>query len=238
MDTIDTVPLVGGSPAVDLVNSAQRGVPLPGESNHDYLQTPSDLLIWSERVGLIDGGEALDVGQGYDASPAAGLRDLRAVRAIREALYDALRVLLADSVTPDAVQLALDVLQQSWFRAAQRAQLDLSASTRSDTTSTGLDRRLRVGTDTAHLVVDRIAMAAVETLRVIDPHKLRQCPVEEGGCGWLFVDQSRNGSRRWCRMADCGTQVKSRRLTERRRESRDTSTASTASTAHAPRRTR
>jgi predicted RNA-binding Zn ribbon-like protein len=36
----------------------------------------------------------------------------------------------------------------------------------------------------------------------------------------MFLDQSRNGSRRWCRMADCGTAVKSRRLTERRRELR------------------
>ena len=45
-------------------------------------------------------------------------------------------------------------------------------------------------------------------------------PPEAGGCGWLFLDQSRNGSRRWCRMADCGSTAKARRLTERRRAAR------------------
>jgi predicted RNA-binding Zn ribbon-like protein len=37
----------------------------------------------------------------------------------------------------------------------------------------------------------------------------------------MFLDRSRNHSRRWCRMADCGTEVKARRLTERRRATRD-----------------
>ncbi|MFD0480100.1 CGNR zinc finger domain-containing protein [Nonomuraea thailandensis] len=34
-----------------------------------------------------------------------------------------------------------------------------------------------------------------------------ECP----SCGWLFLDTTRNGSRRWCSMAMCGSQVKSRR---------------------------
>jgi predicted RNA-binding Zn ribbon-like protein len=34
---------------------------------------------------------------------------------------------------------------------------------------------------------------------------------EAGGCGWLFVDESRNGSRRWCSMKDCGNRAKARR---------------------------
>jgi predicted RNA-binding Zn ribbon-like protein len=60
----------------------------------------------------------------------------------------------------------------------------------------------------------------MDLLRTGELTRLRQCPPDEGGCGWLFLDRSRNGSRRWCRMADCGTEVKSRRLTERRRAAR------------------
>jgi len=59
-------------------------------------------------------------------------------------------------------------------------------------------------------------------LQTADLSRVRRCPPSEGGCGWLFLDQSRNGSRRWCRMADCGTAAKSRRLTERRRAARAT----------------
>jgi predicted RNA-binding Zn ribbon-like protein len=57
-------------------------------------------------------------------------------------------------------------------------------------------------------------------VRTVDLDRVRVCPLDEGGCGWVFLDRSRNGSRRWCAMADCGTQAKSRRLTARRRATR------------------
>ncbi|RDU35698.1 hypothetical protein DRW41_16270 [Neobacillus piezotolerans] len=31
-------------------------------------------------------------------------------------------------------------------------------------------------------------------------------------CGWLFLDTSRNRSRRWCSMADCGNRAKAKRF--------------------------
>ncbi|GAA4213146.1 CGNR zinc finger domain-containing protein [Microbispora amethystogenes] len=82
--------------------------------------------------------------------------------------------------------------------------------------------RLLVGTSPALLVPDRLAHAAVEFLSTADLRRLRVCPLAEGGCGWLFLDHSRNGSRRWCAMEDCGSQAKARRLTERRRARRAT----------------
>ena len=63
-------------------------------------------------------------------------------------------------------------------------------------------------------------LAAVDLLTGPDAVRIKRCPVEQGGCGWVFVDRSRNSSRTWCRMADCGTAVKARRLTERRRQAR------------------
>jgi predicted RNA-binding Zn ribbon-like protein len=41
--------------------------------------------------------------------------------------------------------------------------------------------------------------------------RLRACPA----CDWLFVDQSRNGLRRWCDMMDCGSRDKSNRYYHR-----------------------
>jgi predicted RNA-binding Zn ribbon-like protein len=46
------------------------------------------------------------------------------------------------------------------------------------------------------------------------------CPVEGGGFGWVFIDRSRNRSRRWCTMDSCGAYAKARRRTERRRAAR------------------
>jgi predicted RNA-binding Zn ribbon-like protein len=57
-----------------------------------------------------------------------------------------------------------------------------------------------------------VAHAAAELLTGPDVHRVKQC----AGCPWLFLDRSRNGSRRWCAMNDCGTNEKIRRYVARR----------------------
>jgi predicted RNA-binding Zn ribbon-like protein len=37
-------------------------------------------------------------------------------------------------------------------------------------------------------------------------------------CGWLFVDASRNRSRRWCDMSECGNRAKAQRFRARHGE--------------------
>ena len=44
-----------------------------------------------------------------------------------------------------------------------------------------------------------------------DHERLRYCP----SCDWRFEDQTRNGQRRWCDMADCGSRDKARRYYRR-----------------------
>jgi predicted RNA-binding Zn ribbon-like protein len=65
-----------------------------------------------------------------------------------------------------------------------------------------------------------VSHAAVELLTHGPLDRIKTC----GNCRWLFLDQSRNGSRRWCSMEECGTQVKARRFVERRRERRAAAT--------------
>jgi predicted RNA-binding Zn ribbon-like protein len=58
-----------------------------------------------------------------------------------------------------------------------------------------------------------IAVAAVDLLRSDRLARVKQC----ANCRWLFVDRSRNGSRRWCSMDECGVHVKMRRYRAARR---------------------
>ena len=44
--------------------------------------------------------------------------------------------------------------------------------------------------------------------------RIRECP-GQGTCGWLFLDLSKNASRRWCDMRVCGNRAKARRHYER-----------------------
>ena len=129
---------------------------------------------------------------------------------LREAVYT---VMLAELGVLDDARSALDVVVRRWADAAGRSSLALAPFD-------GSGDRLRVGTDPVLLVPDRLAHAAVDLVRELDVRQLKTCPLDEGGCGWLFLDRSRNGSRRWCSMDDCGARAKARRLTARRRSTR------------------
>jgi predicted RNA-binding Zn ribbon-like protein len=61
-----------------------------------------------------------------------------------------------------------------------------------------------------------LAPAAIELLTTGALGRLTLC----GQCRWFFLDASKNRSRRWCSMGDCGTAVKKRRYVERRRARR------------------
>lgn len=60
------------------------------------------------------------------------------------------------------------------------------------------------------LPIHRLALAAMDLLADLPPDRLRRCAAD--GCGWLFLDSSKSGRRRWCSMSDCGNQTKQRRF--------------------------
>ena len=60
-----------------------------------------------------------------------------------------------------------------------------------------------------------IASNAARLLMSDDLSRVRQCGGES--CGWLFLDTSRNRSRQWCDMKDCGNLAKVRRFRERQK---------------------
>ena len=52
-----------------------------------------------------------------------------------------------------------------------------------------------------------VATSAVDLLTAGRLDRVGECPA----CGWLFLDTSKNRSRRWCSMATCGGRDKARR---------------------------
>ena len=205
--------LVGGHVALDLVNTVAPRLPDNAEQV-EYVGAPEDLLRWARRVKLVTEAESMSIQAAWVAAPASAAQALHAAVDIREATYGILMAALGDpaAATPGAAE-ELERLNLRWAAATARSGLVLGGPT-------GPVVRLSVGSNPAPLIGDRLAHAAVDLLRTVDLGHVRVCPVAEGGCGWLFLDRSRNGSRRWCAMADCGTQAKSRRLTARRRADR------------------
>lgn len=62
----------------------------------------------------------------------------------------------------------------------------------------------------------RVAHSAAELLTGGELDRVREC--DGATCTWLFLDHSRNRSRRWCDMATCGNRAKARRHYRRRRQ--------------------
>lgn len=218
--SVHEMKLVGGHRALDLVNTVEPRI--QSEAPHDYLATPDDLLMFSLRTGLADPGELTVVDAAWRASPQAATRALAAVREIREALYAVLSAHLRRTADTGAPDSELAHLSLAWTAAASRSRLVVGAG---DGQPSEPVAHWASAAPAALLLQDRAAVAAVELLTVADASRLRACQPGAGGCGWLFLDHTRNRSRRWCTMEDCGAEVKSKRLTERRRAGRESARA-------------
>jgi predicted RNA-binding Zn ribbon-like protein len=70
--------------------------------------------------------------------------------------------------------------------------------------------------DSLDQVLWPVAIDAWDLLTEPELARVRQCPGESGRCGWLFLDSSRSGNRRWCDMRTCGNRAKARAHYSRR----------------------
>jgi predicted RNA-binding Zn ribbon-like protein len=180
--------LDGGHPAVELVNTIYGQ--LGGPVEYDVLAAPQDLVTLARRLDLAD-----------DATPASAPA-LAEARRLRDVLETLLRAHVAKLAPPPE---ALAALQEATRVALNAARL---APKRGSLTWTW-------PSDDPRCPVHRLAYAALELLtNEAELARLHQC----AGCCWLFLDHSRGAGRRWCSMADCGTEAKKRRYIQRRRE--------------------
>ncbi|MFF9193604.1 CGNR zinc finger domain-containing protein [Streptomyces sp. NPDC014779] len=205
--------LVGGHVVVDLVNTvtARDADPV------DWLDGYPRLLEWAALTGHFTPATLADLRRLADADPAGAARALDDVRALREAVHDVLTSLVVDRADQGdpgdqgdasaAPPQALATLERHWKQAVARSRLTLrpdAPRVAVDTAPPGL----------AHLH-DELALQALDLLRTLPTDRTRVCPGRR--CGWLFVDTSRAGRRRWCSMATCGNSAKGRTHYERRR---------------------
>jgi len=182
--------LDGGHPALDLVNTIYGQPDGPVES--DVLTTPEDLVVFARRVGMAD--------QTTPASPDA----LHAAVALRGALDAVLRARLVGQDPPPGPRAAVEAAARAALAAGHLAPHgDALAWT--------------WPANDPQTPVHRLAHAATQLLTSEADLAVLHCCA---GCRWLFLDHSRGAGRRWCSMADCGTEAKKRRYVQRRRERR------------------
>ena len=192
--------LVGGAPVLELVNT-QEG-PRDGEPGHDFLRDYGELVAWAEHVGIVDGAAALAAeGRRRPEAAARVLDDTRALRAAAHAVFSA----VANHGPPPAEPLAqLDAAYADAIRHARLSRVG-PAHFEHAWADSALERPLWP-----------LAVSAVDLLRTGPLDRLKACDA----CRWLFLDLSRNHSRRWCTMNICGASAKMRRYRARQRYGR------------------
>jgi predicted RNA-binding Zn ribbon-like protein len=188
---------VGGDLAVDFVNTATDWDVAPC----DWLDGYPRLVEWAAMTGRFDPAELAALQRIGDTDAAEALAR---AKALRLAIYDVLRA-AADGRAPPADAAAL--VMDRWKQAAQVSRLDLS------TVPPHLDVDVaQAGPD---LIVHRVVASAMDLVTSERMSRLKRC--HGSRCGWLFVDTSKAGRRRWCDMATCGNDEKARRHAARHR---------------------
>lgn len=171
-----------------------RGSEAPSETLHDL----AALLAWLEKPAGMDRTAIRAISDLSRKQPKKAAQAFVEALVLRETLYRLLSAVAAD--TPSRRQ-DFARLQQALAAAPARRRLERSPS--------GYAWQIDGLRLTAPHLLAPVLWSAGDLLVAGARHRLRQCANDQ--CLWLFLDDSRNASRRWCDMASCGNRAKARR---------------------------
>jgi predicted RNA-binding Zn ribbon-like protein len=194
--TLETLELAGGVLCLDFVNTINSRL----EPEHDYLIQYPSLLGWANKVRLLSLIQASHLQKQAKENPAEAQGALEAAHTLRELLYR----LFSNAVKgSEPNKKDMETFMASYGEAISHGRLVKEAD--HFTTVWKLDERLES-------VLWPIVHSAGRLLLSEELGQVKECP----GCGWLFLDTSKNQTRRWCSMNTCGSRDKMRRYLKRK----------------------
>ena len=198
--------LSGGHPALDVVNTLDHrfGDEAPVELLADY----GALLRFAQQTGLLDPGQVRLLTK--SVKPQAAARALRSVRELREALAATLYGNV-DGRPPPTDDIR--TLERHFLAAEQHRELHWQEAAARNGPS-GMAWQWGRFEKEAELPVWVLAERAAQLMTSDAMPRVRACGADT--CRWLFLDTSKNHTRRWCNMKVCGNRMKARRFQARR----------------------
>jgi predicted RNA-binding Zn ribbon-like protein len=194
---------VGGRPCLDFANTVGGMRP---DRPHEHLHVYGDLLEWARGAGIVSPGQSRRLSAAAERDPSAAERVLRRARDLREAVFHAVE---AASRGAAPVEADLALLNRALGRAMVRRRL------------VRREGRLALAWPEDDLEAPLWPVAASAADLLASPEDLERVHLcgesEAGQCSWLFLDETRAGTRRWCTMKDCGNRAKQRRYYQRHR---------------------
>lgn len=190
--------IVGGNSTLDLVNTVSGW----NRDPEDWVPDIASFLVWAHMCHLLDTREKNEAARRADAAPVAADRVLASLKELRFALWA-----LIDSLEhrKPAKPGDLSVINE-WARR-------LTLSGQVIVNSNKLDFAFNRDISVLELPALRVTAAALSLLKNPPAVRIKTCPGQN--CGWKFLDQSKNKSRRWCDMSVCGNVAKARKYRAR-----------------------
>ncbi len=182
---------IAGDVALDFVNTIGNRL----GSADEYLRTSADITQWARLAGIIDPRESMRL----------TTRQLGELRSARERLYDIARPLALGGKPSAAAIARLDAM---FARVVTKRRLRYGTG--------GVEWAWRAGRNDPVRVLGPVLASACALFVSGAIGAIRECEGEP--CGWLFLDRSPAGRRRWCSMSDCGNRAKARRHYDRMHE--------------------
>ena len=192
----------GGALCLQFTNTTSaRHTDMPSEHLHSY----ADLLAWAQTENILTPEMAVHLAAEAARCPQAAGAALEQAIALREAIY-AIFTAHAAGAAPNTGDLAL--LNQALAEALPHRRLVGNAE--------GFGWEWAAEPDALAQMLWPVARSAADLLTSPDLPRVRECAGPT--CDWLFIDRSKNRSRRWCDMQECGNVAKVRRYRSKKKD--------------------
>jgi len=173
---------------------------------HDRLTGFYDLVAWGEAAGVISSQGAEQLQQFAEGEPEKAGTSFERAAILREAIY---RIFSnranGEGINPDDLKILNEALREAM------SHLQLAPY------SQGFQWEWAEVENAFNRVAWAVARSAGELMTSDRLVRVSEC-ADDRGCGYLFIDTSRNHSRRWCSMETCGNRAKASRNYKRKRE--------------------
>jgi predicted RNA-binding Zn ribbon-like protein len=186
---------VGGDPSIDLVNTVDW---LHDGLDHDRIPDYGRLTKWAEGAGVITPA----IGERLRRAAASHPRQAASAVAAAASLRWLLQRVFAEVANGESTGAALDEFNDRLATTLGRMRI---ASVPRRGLAIAWDR---MGEDLQSPLWP-VVWSAAQLLTSDESRDIHICAAPD--CGWMYVDRSRNGMRRWCQMETCGTRAKGRR---------------------------
>jgi predicted RNA-binding Zn ribbon-like protein len=200
------LPIVGGHLAVDFANTVDDP---DGPERYDHAGTYPELVAWSARIGVLQPDQAKALLTAAQEQPRARSAALKRAHLLRNILIE----IFTEVAAVNSGQAAATGGPAPSARWGELRAFVTDAMAHAELARKGSTYQL-TWADNARLdaMLWPVGLAAGDLITSPQLSRLKKC----AGCPWLFLDQSKNLSRRWCAMNDCGTHEKIRRYVTRR----------------------